>query len=206
MPAELQAGYLPAMQRRVSWDEGVWTTEPAAVTTDDGALVVTAANGSDLWRTTSYGFVHDNGHGLLRPFAEGTAVEVSFVLDFQEQFDQAGVLVRADEAHWMKAGVEISDGVAQVGAVTTHEMSDWSLAPVPGWRGMTVTVRASWQGDALVVRARTDASPWQLARVSPWLPSSPVGAGPYVAAPNRGGLRVRITGWTTGPADQSLHD
>ena len=190
----------------MSWAEGVWSTEPSAVTTENGALLVTAVNGSDLWRTTAYGFVHDNGHGLLGPFVEGTAVEISFVLDFREQFDQAGVLVRADEAHWIKAGVEISDGEAQVGAVTTHEMSDWSLAPGPGWRDTTVTVRASWQGDALVVRARSDASPWRLVRVSPWMPSSPVGAGPYVAAPSRGGLRVRFTGWTTGPADPSLHD
>jgi uncharacterized protein len=194
------------VQRLVSWDEGVWSTEAAAVTIDNGALVVTAVNGSDLWRTTAYGFVHDTGHGLLRPFVEGTAVEVSFVLDFHEQFDQAGVLVRADEANWIKAGVEISDGAAQVGAVTTHEMSDWSLAPVPSWDGATVTVRASWQGDALVVRARTDASPWQLVRVSPWLPSSPVRAGPYVAAPSRSGLQVRITRWTAGPSDHSLHD
>jgi regulation of enolase protein 1 (concanavalin A-like superfamily) len=183
----------------------VWSSEPVDVSTDDGALLVTAAEGSDLWRTTSYGFVHDTGHGLLHPFTEGTAVEVSFVVDFHEQFDQAGVLVRADPAHWLKAGVEISDGEAQVGAVTTDGMSDWSLAPVPAWRGTIVTVRVSWGGDALTVRARSGPSPWQLVRVSPWVPAIPVSAGPYVAAPTRAGLRVRITEWTIGPPDRSLH-
>ena len=98
-------------------------------------LVVTAVEASDFWRTTAYGFVHDDGHALLRPFPIGEAIEVSFVLDYDQQFDQAGVLVRASESTWVKAGVEISDGVAQVGAVVTHGVSDWSVAPVPHWVG-----------------------------------------------------------------------
>ena len=170
-----------------------------------GDLLVTAVNGSDLWRRTAYGFVHDNGHGLLGSFTEGAAMEVSFRLDFREQFDQAGVLVRAGPAHWVKAGVEISDGEAHVGAVATNEMSDWSLAAVPSWRDTTVTVRVSWRGDALVVRARSNDEPWQLVHVSPWVHDGPVGAGPYVAAPSRPGLLVTISGWTLGTADASLH-
>ena len=94
------------------------------------------------------------------------AVEVSFLVDFAEQFDQAGVLVRAGRRHWVKAGVEVSDGAAQVGAVATREVSDWSVAPVPRWSGSVVTVRASRDGDALTVRARA-GGPWQLVRVAP---------------------------------------
>lgn len=191
--------------QRLGWGDGSWWNEPEAVEVDGGELLVTAAEGSDLWRTTSYGFVHDDAHGLLRPFAEGTAVEVSFLLDYTEQFNQAGVLVRADATHWLKAGVEMSDGEAQVGAVSTNGMSDWSLAPVPAWRDSTVTMRVSWRGDALTVRARSDDAPWQLVRVAPWTPTGAVAAGPYVAAPTRPGLRVRLTGWHVDEADTTLH-
>ena len=104
--------------------------------------MVTAVEGSDLWRTTAYGFVHDSGHALLHVLEPGTATEVSFLLDYGQQFDQAGVLLRSTETTWIKAGVEVSDGVAQVGAVVTHGVSDWSVAPVPHWTGSTVTVRA----------------------------------------------------------------
>ena len=104
--------------------------------------------------------------------------------DFEAQFDQAGILVREDEIHWLKAGMEISEEVAEVGAVVTRGMSDWSLAPVPEWHGGIVTVRVSWTGDALTVRARSGASAWRLVRVSPWMPSSStVMAGAYLAAP-----------------------
>ena len=64
---------------------------------------------------------------------DGTAAEVCFVVDYGEQFDQAGLLVRADAHSWIKAGVEVSDGELQVGAVVTREASDWSLGPVPHW-------------------------------------------------------------------------
>ncbi|WP_222595848.1 DUF1349 domain-containing protein [Cellulomonas aerilata] len=172
--------------------------------TGDG-LVVTAAEGSDFWRTTAYGFTHDSGHALLAPFAEGTAVEVTFVLDYGEQFDQAGVLVRQDERTWTKAGVEVSDGEPQVGAVVTREHSDWSVGPVPDWAGREVTVRASRSGDALTVRARAAGSPWRLVRVSPLDPGADLLAGPFCCAPTRAGLRVRFTRVATTTADASLH-
>ncbi len=118
--------------RPIDWSLGSWLNAPPRVEPDGDALAVTAAEGSDLWRTTSYGFVHDDGHALLRPFEAGSAVEVSFRVDYGEQFDQAGVLVRADPRHWVKAGVEFVDGAPQLGAVVTHEVSDWSSAAGAG--------------------------------------------------------------------------
>ena len=190
----------------IPWNEGTWFNPPADIAVDRNGLTVTAHEGSDLWRTTSYGFVHDSAHALLRPFEIGSAVEVSFVLDFGAQFDQAGILVRSDEAHWLKAGTEMSDGEAHVGAVATRGTSDWSLAPVPDWHGTVVTVRVSWSGDALSVRARSESSAWRLLRVSPWTPpSATVMAGPYLAAPTRAGLHVRFTEWKVDSADVELH-
>jgi hypothetical protein len=196
---------IPETETTVSWADGTWLNPPpeAALGTD---LVVTAAGSSDFWRTTSYGFVHDDGHGLLRPFAKGTAVEVTFRLDYDQQFDQAGVLVRADERHWVKAGVEVVDGAPQLGAVVTHETSDWSARPVPEWAGADVTVRVSRAGDALTVRARRAGEDWQFVRLAPWPPGLDAWAGPFCCAPTRAGLRVRFAVWRVGPADARLHE
>lgn len=189
----------------VDWSTGSWTTAPARVEVGDDGMRVTAVEGSDAWRVTSYGFVHDTEHALLAPFEQGTAVEVSFRLDFSAQFDQAGVFVRVDDETWTKAGVERSDGEDGLGAVVTRGVSDWSLAPVPGWRGREVTVRASRSGDALTVRARVDDEPWRLVRVSPLDADAAVTAGPMCCAPSRDGLTVHFTAWRTGPADEGLH-
>lgn len=190
--------------RTVPWSEGTWTTEPARVDHDGTDLLVESRPESDLWRVTSYGFVHDDGHGLLVDLPDGTAVEVSFVVDYDQSFDQAGVLLRADERHWIKAGVEYADGAPQVGAVVTRDVSDWSTSPHPQWQGREVTVRASRSGDAVTVRARTDGD-WQLVRVAPIDPALPWRAGPFTCAPTRAGLVVRFTGFTLGPADSALH-
>lgn len=191
-------------QLPIPWDEGSWLNPPAATDADGSDLVVTAVEGSDFWRTTSYGFVHDDGHGLLRPLATGQAAEVTFVADLDEQFDQAGILLRVDAARWVKAGLERSDGALQLGAVVTDGMSDWSVAPVPDWAGRRVTVRASLGADAVTVRAWCDGAAPALVRVAP-LTGRPVMAGPMVCAPTRAGLKVRFTSWTEGPADASLH-
>ncbi|WP_409350037.1 DUF1349 domain-containing protein [Rathayibacter soli] len=177
---------------------------------DVSALDVTAAEGSDAWRTTAYGFVHDTEHALLAPFVHGSAVEVSFVADFDAQFDQAGVFVRigegsSGERNWVKAGVEFSDGMPQVGAVVTREASDWSVAPVPEWAGRRVTVRASWDLDALTIRARVDDEPFRLVRVVPLEPRVAASAGPFLCAPTRAGLTVRFTRWSVGEVDAALH-
>lgn len=182
-----------------------WTTEPVAWRRTDAGLEVTAVQGSDAWRHTSYGFVHDDAHGLLAPFGARDALEVSFRLDYDQQFDQAGVLLRAAPDTWVKAGVEVSDGVPQVGAVVTHGRSDWSVAPVPEWSGRAVTVRASRDGDAVTVRARVDDEPFRLVRVAPVDPGLELRAGPYCCAPTRAGLVVGFTGWRRTDADTALH-
>ncbi|WP_372499708.1 DUF1349 domain-containing protein [Herbiconiux aconitum] len=189
------------------WSEGVWTTPPAAsvVDPDDADLLVTAVEGSDAWRTTSYGFVHDTEHALLAPFPQDSAVEVEFTADFEGQFDQAGLFLRIADDRWVKAGLEFSEGSLQLGAVVTAPTSDWSLAPVPSWKGRRVTIRASRAGDAVTLRARVDDEPLRLVRVLPFPPDAIASAGPLVSAPSRADLTVRFHAWRVTASDATLH-
>ena len=188
-----------------AWTDGTWTAPPAATAEDGADLLVTAVEGSDAWRHTAYGFVHDDAHALLTPLEHPGAVEVTFDAGYDQQFDQAGLMIRADAETWVKTGVEFSDGVPQLGAVVTLGRSDWSVAPVPGWAGGRVTVRASRSGDAVTIRARVDGEPFRLVRVCPFPPEVAASAGPYCCAPTRAGLVVRFRRWATGPADAALH-
>ncbi|MFE7189525.1 DUF1349 domain-containing protein [Kitasatospora sp. NPDC057541] len=192
-------------QHAVDWHEATWLNQPERTEADGSGLVVTARRRSDFWRTTGYGFVRDDGHALLSGFPQGGATEVTFVADFDTLYDQAGLMIRVDAGTWIKAGVEMNDGVPHVGAVVTRGVSDWSLAPVPDWRGQEVTVRASRSGDAVTIRARSGSGPWQLVRLAPLAPDAPATAGPFCCSPERDGLRVRFTRFTQGPADSALH-
>jgi regulation of enolase protein 1 (concanavalin A-like superfamily) len=191
------------------WHAGRWTRDPVAVRADDEGLVVEAAEGSDFWRTTHYGFVHDDGHALLAPWPTDAAVEVSFdTSTFTELYDQAGLMLQLDAENWVKAGVELSDGIPHLGAVVTNRMSDWSLAPVPEWSGQVVTIRASRsgvEGDAITLRARAGEGEWRTIRVAPF-DANAATAGPMVCAPTRAGFEVRFTRWAFVPADVDLHE
>jgi regulation of enolase protein 1 (concanavalin A-like superfamily) len=190
--------------KNVAWSEGSWTRKPVSLSNEGAVLTVEAAAESDWWRTTSYGFIHDDGHALVKDFPNESAVEVSFILDYSEQFDQAGIFITADNENWIKAGVEFCDGFPQVGAVVTQINSDWSVAPVAEWMNKEVTIRVSRSGDAVTVRAGINGD-LRLVRVAPLDPSRAWSAGPMFCAPTRAGLKVSFTKWSEGPADSELH-
>lgn len=193
----------------VTWAHGRWTREPVASRVEGEALVVGAAEGSDWWRTTQYGFVHDDGHGLVGEWPADAAVEVSFdTSTLTVLYDQAGLLLWVGDDRWVKVGLEVSDGVLHLGAVVTNVVSDWSLAPVPEWAGHVVTIRASRSGvagDAITLRARTESSGWRTLRVAPF-DARAASAGPMLCAPTRAGLEVRFTRWAFPAADVDLHE
>lgn len=189
----------------VPWKSGAWTTLPVAAEETGGRLLVTAAEGSDAWRHTGYGFVHDDEHALLEDWDRGQAVEVSFAAAFEAQFDQAGLMIRVDDEHWIKAGVEFADGALQLGAVVTAGKSDWSVAPVPEWAGEEITIRASRLDDAVVIRARVGEEPWRLVRLAPLDPDAEAQAGPFCCAPSRADLTVAFTAWRLTEPDAGLH-
>lgn len=189
----------------LSWSAGEWTHPPVAAREQGSDLVVTALEGSDAWRLTSYGFVHDSEHALVAPFPTDSAMEVEFTAAFSAQFDQAGIFVRVSPERWVKAGVEFTDGSPFLGAVVTDQRSDWSLAPVPDWAGRRVLVRVSRSGDALTIRARAQDDPLQLVRVVPFEPELVASAGPFLCAPTRAGLTVSFHAWRRTERDDQLH-
>ncbi|MCK2037250.1 DUF1349 domain-containing protein [Microbacterium sp. SSW1-49] len=190
----------------IPWSEGAWTHAPQhTAETADAHLDVTAVEGSDAWRHTAYGFVHNTEHALLTPLAVGEAIEVSFRASWDGQFDQAGIFIRIDDEHWVKTGVEFADGHLGLGAVVTDIRSDWSVGYVDDWLESEITVRVSRWADALIIRAKADDGPWRLVRVAPFSGESDAAAGPFLAAPMRGDLTVRFIRWERSAADVDLH-
>lgn len=194
------------MTRVIAWNEGIWSTEPVAYRQEGEGLVVEAVKGSDYWQKTMYGFAHDNGHALLAPWKENEAIEISFELKgFTELYDQAGIMLWQGRTSWIKAGIEINDGVPHIGAVVTDTYSDWSLSPVPEWMGELVTIRASRSQDAVIIRARTQNHPWRTIRVARFLNEGGQQAGPFLCAPTRAGLEVAFTRWAGTAPDEDIH-
>lgn len=189
------------------WSHLVWVNEPPSAVVHADVLEVVTGEKTDFWQTTSYGFVHDSGHLFAAPIDGAAAVEVTFRAELSEQFDQAGLMLRAGPELWLKAGLERSDGQLWASVVATVGRSDWSVAPVRDvGPDEPVTIRASRQGDAVTVRARLgEAGEWQLMRVAAFPPEVEVFAGAMCCSPTRAGLRVRFDPVRVGPPDEQLH-
>ncbi len=195
------------MKKPVNWQDGVWSNQPKSIMEQGGSLVVEALEGSDYWQKTMYQFQHDSGHALLTAWEDQSAVEVSFNSEsLTVLYDQAGIMLWHSPTEWIKAGIELNDGVPHVGAVVTDEYSDWSLSPVPEWTGENITIRASRLEDAVILRARTDIHPWRTIRVAHFPYKKGVQAGPLLCAPTRAGLRVEFTRWVTTLPDTDVHE
>ena len=192
--------------KTIPWSQGKWGTPPPSIQALGSQLVVEAALGSDYWEKTLYGFQHASGHALLTDWEDHHAVEVSFSLrGFSELYDQAGLMLWHGGTSWIKAGVELNDGVLHVGAVVTDGFSDWSLAPVPEWVDGVVTIRASRAKDAVIIRASANGAPWRTLRVARFPHALGKLAGPFLCAPKRAGFKVTFTRWVHTNPDADLH-
>jgi uncharacterized protein len=158
-----------------------WLNEPREWSGDASDLTVVAEHDTDFWRTTHYGFVRDSGH-----FADTGQLALRFKGDFNAQYDQAGLMLRVDEEHWIKCGLEL-DGQLWLSVVVTNGVSDWSQQPAPepdadGWYEISA-VR-----DHDSVQISCGAQPVRLAP----FPGGECMSGPMCAAPKGPGFTARF--------------
>ena len=121
-----------AEDARRGFEAGEWLNEPADWSLADETLNVVTDHGSDFWRETHYGFVRDSGHFLGVEAPGDFTAELRVRGAFEALYDQAGLMVRLDPERWLKAGIEWTDGAANIGSVLTLGQSDWATSPYSG--------------------------------------------------------------------------
>ncbi|MPZ85748.1 MAG: DUF1349 domain-containing protein [Actinophytocola sp.] len=169
-----------------------WFNEPTTWTAEGDTVTITTDPDTDFWRTTHYGFVRDTGHILGTELDGDWTLTATFRGDYRDQYDQAGIAIRADERNWIKSGIELVDGHQQISAVVTREFSDWSVAPVPNPR--SVTIKAERTGDTVTIAYGLDgAEPTTLLRLAYLPPGTPVTAGVVAASPTGKGFTTTFT-------------
>ncbi|MUL35390.1 DUF1349 domain-containing protein [Gloeocapsopsis dulcis] len=108
-----------------------WLNEPAHWSSSGNQIIVNTLPKTDFWRVTHYGFIRDNGHFYYDQVNTDFVVEVEIHGEYKDLYDQAGIMVRSDENHWIKTGIEYVEGLQHsISAVVTHNYSDWSVTPL----------------------------------------------------------------------------
>lgn len=172
------------------WRGYSWVREPGNWTiTSTGALAWDTRPRSDFWRHTGGVVGADDGDAFLTECVGDFHVTMRLDAEFSSLYDQCGVMVRADERTWLKAGIELDDDT-WFSVVATRESSDWSKQAAPGGP-VEFTV---WRtGDTLRVGLAVGES---LHLVRELVFDGPVGVGPYSCAPRGLGFPVSATAST----------
>ena len=162
---------------RFEWSNGV---PKHTIEAGGTAMNVTPTPHLDYWSRTFYEplLVKHDGQTLLTPVAANMEVTLTtaFTLKPRSQFDQGGIMILVDNATWVKAGIEFTDGSPRMSCVVTNDgYSDWSTQMWPDWDAAANSTSArvrvsrllpgSAQGPALVF----EAAPWvEGATAAPW--------------------------------------
>ena len=185
-----------------------WLNEPANWQRTGDLVTVSVDTGTDFWRETGYGYVRDSGHVYGEVLAGDLDVSVRVRCALGVQYDQAGVMLRADERTWLKTGMEFFEGRPRLSTVLTLGRSSWMVTDLPAGTD-DIVLRVSRRGDAVEVRYVLEDGPAELAALAFLPPGREVLAGVMGAAPEGPGFRVtfhdlRITerDWSA-PADDA---
>ena len=182
-----------------------WYNEPPRWSAENGTITVLTGRDTDFWRITHYDFIHDNGHFYYRAARGNFSAEVYVSGAYRHLYDQAGLMLRLDEAHWMKAGIEFTDGNQQLSAVVTREYSDWSLLPLDG-QPDGIWLRLTRHETAIRAEYSLDGSHFEMFRLAylPWRETIDVGV--MCCSPQRADLEVHFTDFVVRDAiPRALH-
>ena len=101
-----------------------WLNPPDDWSGDTTRLELRTGARTDFWRQTFYGFIRDSGHAFLRPVSGDFTASVKARGDYEALYDQTGLLLRIGETHWIKAGIEFTDGLTAQEAAQVEEVRE----------------------------------------------------------------------------------
>lgn len=184
-----------------------WLNEPPHHAIKDGVLEVTTGEKTDFWRETFYDFWRDDGHFLSKSVEGDFSAEVTVQGDYEVLYDQAGLMMRLSPSHWIKAGVEFTDGKSYFSVVVTNDASDWSLVEVP-INPDGIRIRMTRHAEAIRVQYLDGRdNHWKPVRLAYFPPTQTVNVGVMCCSPQRQGFKARFKDLQIGPPiARDLHD
>ncbi|WP_089278341.1 DUF1349 domain-containing protein [Antarctobacter heliothermus] len=190
------------------YDELEWRSPPPEWRVEGDRLTVITGKDTDFWNKTFYGFTRKDGHLFCREVEGDFSAEVVLHATFDTLYDQLGLMVRADDEHWLKTGLEYSDNQAQLSTVLTRDgWSDWatSVAPIEDVKA-GLRIRLTRHGEVLRVQRQDRNGKWHLTRLGYLGLPSKTQVGLMCCSPERAGFRATFSDFQLGPAiPRDLH-
>ena len=182
---------------------------------------IVTRGGSDLWRSTFYGFDTINAPAVVVPVKNNCTMVVDVSFEYGARFDQAGVVAWVDDGCWAKASIEYEDEeTGRLGSVATSGgHSDWATSDVPG--GITSwSFRISRRGPDFLIESGPvggELKQMRILHLASLGPTEDAGAddpdckdqvvemGVYACSPTTGAFTARFSSWSFQPLSWPPH-
>ena len=164
-----------------------WLNEPSSWKVKDGNLKMNVTPESDFWRKTHYGFTVDDGPFYYTTRGGEFEVSVKISGSYKTRFDQMGLMLRIDEEHWIKTGIEYVDGVYNFSTVVTDVYSNWSVIELNG-KPESIWIKAVRRIDAVEIFYSLDGVKYKMSNVAYLSDKKPVMVGMMAASPDGDGF------------------
>lgn len=110
-----------------------WINPPKQFEITENHVKVTTDPQTDFWQRSYYGFRNDNAPALLLESDENFTFTMKVSFEYQERYDQCGVIIYLDSENWFKASIEFETAeFSRLGSVVTNQgYSDWATTDIP---------------------------------------------------------------------------
>lgn len=156
---------------------------------NDSSLSMFVTPYTDYWRKAHYGFTVDDGPFCYLNVGGEFEANVKITGEYQNRFDQMGLMIRKDEKNWIKTGVEFVDGIINLSAVVTRKKSDWSVVPIPE-NPKSIWLKAKRIGDAVEIMYSLNNQDFTMMRLAYFPKNTPVMVGLTAASPDGDGFKA----------------
>ncbi len=184
-----------------------WLNEPPHWQESESGSSVQTGDRTDFWNRTHYGFIHSSGHFRWCERVGDFTAQARVLGDYEELYDEAGLMLHVDDNNWLKCGVELTDGAQHFSTVVTRDgWSDWSQLRLPEAARGGITVRLTRHGNALRVQFRLNDTSWMMARLAYLNMPEKIKIGMMCCSPQRSGLQVAFSDFiVSDPISPDLH-
>jgi len=142
-----------------------WINQPKKYEISESFVKITTEPHTDFWQRTYYGFRNNNAPALLIERNENFSFTVKVSFEYQERYDQCGVVIYIDSENWFKASIEYEDAiVSRLGSVLTNSgHSDWATMDISPTNEMWY--RLSRRGPDFLIETSSDGKKYRQMRI-----------------------------------------
>lgn len=166
-----------------------WINEPSSWEIKNDNLTMQVTPQSDYWRITHYGFTVDDGPFYYTTQGGEFEVAVKITGNYKTRFDQMGLMLRIDEEHWIKSGIEYVDGQYNFSTVVTDGHSSWSVVKLNG-KVESLWIKAIRRKDAVEIFYSLDGENYTMSNLAYLPEKKPVMVGMMAASPDGDGFKA----------------